>query len=122
MNTVVFPPTRSIQKVVSSIDKIPERLAVETSKLTGLGKYQSDIAAQNFLKLIIRNVEGLLHLCRFDLLLLPSALNIARPILETGGNALWLMDPKDPIQREQRLVALLNDEDKQMEDYLKNIG
>lgn len=117
----VFPSTPTIQKAVSLIEKVPARLIVETSKLTGLGKYESDKTAENFLKLIIRNVDAVLLLCRHDLLLLPPALNISRPILETGGNALWLMSSKEPCRRESRLVALLSQEDKEREKYLNNL-
>lgn len=121
MTTNIFPPTPSIEEAISLIEQVPARFSAEASKLTGLGKYQSDIVAQNFLQLIIKNIEGLLCLGRQNLLLLPPALNIARPILETGGNALWLMKPTDPNEREKRLISLLKEEDTQISEYLKNV-
>jgi hypothetical protein len=118
----VFPPTPEIEKAIFLIEQIPERLVIEAFKLNGLGQYHSDVATQNYLRLIIRNVEGLLHLCRQDLLLLPAALNIARPILEMGCNALWLMIPEAAYDRENRLFALLNNEFKDRNKYINNIG
>jgi Family of unknown function (DUF5677) len=111
----------AILKVVFLIEEVIARLINEKSKITSIGKYESDITIQNFLQLTIRNVEALLLLCKHDFLLLPAALNIARPILEIGGNILWLMNPQDPYKRELRLVSLLKEEEKEIDKYLNNI-
>jgi hypothetical protein len=49
-----------------------------------LGEYEADGEALNLLKLIIRHVESVVALASRDLVLLPSALVVARAACEVG--------------------------------------
>lgn len=117
----MLPPTPEIQTVLKLIEELLNRLKSESSKIQISGDYQSDITIANLLKLLVRNVESILCLARHDLLLLPSALVIARTVLETAANILWLMQPEDMVDREIRLIYLLRCENEQREKYIKNL-
>ena len=112
----------SIQKTISLIEELLNRLTKESSKIENSEEYQSDVAITNFLKLLIRNVESILCLCRHDSLLLPSALIISRSTLEAAVNVLWIIAPEDPFERETRLIALLDKELEEQNKYIQNLN
>jgi hypothetical protein len=111
----------SIQKTISLIEELLNRLTKESSKIENSEEYQSDVAITNFLKLLIRNVESILCLCRHDFLLLPSALIISRSTLEAAVNVLWIIAPEDPFERETRLIAFLDKELEEQDKYIQNL-
>jgi hypothetical protein len=73
------------------------------------------------LKLLIRHIEGILYFFGSKKIsLLPPALSLARIVIETYDNTLWLVNPEDPWQRDIRLIALLKEEMKGYKEYIKN--
>ena len=51
--------------------------------------------------------------------LLPPALIIARSLLETFGNLMWILNETEENQREIRLVRMINSEIEETEKYIK---
>lgn len=114
-----FQPTSEMKRVLTLIQDLMNRL------VDGLDKTypssESDITAENYLRLIRRNVEAVLHLASYDLRLIPSALVISRCLLETFGNLMWLIEPEKSSDRENRLIALIKCEVKDKNKYIKNL-
>ncbi|ADI63577.1 hypothetical protein [Trichormus azollae] len=109
-----------IQKVVKVIQAILNRFRVSESQIYRSEQLQSDISIDNYLKLLIRHIEGILYLGSKDIFLLPPALSLARTVIETCANTLWLLNPEDPWEREIHLIALLKEEIKGYKEYIKN--
>lgn len=110
-----------IQKIVELIQEIVNRFRVSHSQLYRSEQLESDISIDNYLKLLIRHIEGILYFGSKDILLLPPALSLARTVIEICANTLWLLNPEDPWEREIRLIALLKAEIKGYKDYIKNL-
>ena len=110
-----------IQKVVKLIQAILiNRFRVSESQIYRSEQLQSDISIDNYLKLLIRHIEGILYLGSKDIFLLPPALSLARTVIETCANTLWLLNPEYPWEREIHLIALLKEEIKGYKEYIKN--
>jgi hypothetical protein len=77
-----------IQKVVKIIQAILNRFRNSESQIYRSEQLQSDISIDNYLKLLIRHIEGILYLGSKDIFLLPPALSLARTVIETCANTL----------------------------------
>jgi hypothetical protein len=85
-------------------------------------KFEADFEARTLMWLIIRNSEGVYEMARKDLVLLPPALAACRSAFEIAVRALWLLEPKDPFDREARWLAQLTTEESHHERIAKKVG
>jgi hypothetical protein len=115
MSRAFKPPTPEIQQVADLLDETIKQLVGAWSDAPPIGEYEADVECWNFLKLIVRHVESIITLARDDLVLLPSAMVIARAVFELGAKAMWMLAPEDPFHREVRWLAHLESE----EEYLR---
>jgi hypothetical protein len=69
------------------------------------------VEAWNILKLILRHVKGIITLAENDLVLLPSAMVLARSAFEAAVKSMWMLTPEDPFNREVRWLAHLQSEE-----------
>jgi hypothetical protein len=81
----------------------------------GYGQYESTAEAYALLRLSTRNVQGVIALAKTDILLLPSALVVARAAFESAVKAAWMIDAEDPFDREARYLAHLASEEKYLQ-------
>jgi hypothetical protein len=103
--------TESFKEYLSLIEDFSRNLEDTLTKIsTPKNKSYSDIAAENFLRLLGNHIEGVWHLADQRIHLLPSALVISRSVIEVFGKLIWLIEPDDPDQRELRLIAMLKSE------------
>jgi hypothetical protein len=107
----IIRPTHEILRAASTIDNAIKRLLQADQTLKPLGRYESDIEALNLRNLIIRHTESVLVLARDDLVLLPSAMVIARASYEAAIKLIWMTLPEDPFDREIRWLAQLRTEE-----------
>jgi len=108
-----MPPTRAIQSAGTLLDEAVERLLKALSDCDQIGRYEADVECFNLLRLIIRHVESVVTLASRDLVLLPSAMVVARAAYEATIKLLWMAAPDEPFEREVRWLAHLQTE----EDY-----
>jgi len=113
----------TIHKVVDIIEKYRSELSLEILdfKFPEQEQYQSKVAASNFLRVIDKNIESILTLCRHDLTLLPSAVALSRVVIEIAANTIWLLKPQTFEEQENRFIALLDDEISSRDKYIKNL-
>jgi hypothetical protein len=103
--------TKSFKEHLNLIEDFSRNLEDTLTKISiSKNKSYSDIAAENFLRLLGNHIEGVWHLAHQGLYLLPSALVISRSVIEVFGKLIWLIEPDDPDQRVLRLIAMLEDE------------
>ena len=107
MSDAVMPPTPAIQSAAMHLEEAVGRLMKALAGCDPLGRYEADVECLNLLRLIIRHVESVIELACRDLVLLPSAMVLARAGYETAIKLLWIADPDDPFQREVRWLAHL---------------
>jgi hypothetical protein len=106
MSSTILPPTKAIIEAGERLNEAIERL-LRTVPGPPIGRYEADVEAGNLLKLVIRHVEGVIALSLNDLVLLPSAMVIARACYEAAIKAMWMATPDDPFDREVRWLAHL---------------
>lgn len=112
-----------VHKVIDIIEKYRSNLnlAILKFQFPEQEQYQSTIAASHFLRLIDRNVKSILHICQVDLTLFPAAVSLSRTVIEIATNTIWLLEPPSYIERENRLIALLDEETSALDKYIRNI-
>ena len=115
-----MPLTEEIKELLNLIEGFSKDFENALTKIQD-PKIKSDIAAANLLKLLGYHIEGIFHLAHRELYLLPSALVISRSVIETFGNLIWLIEPESSEERENRLIAILNNEKDQNSQYIKNL-
>lgn len=108
-----MPPTLAIQSAAKLLDQAVGRLLKALSGCDQIGRYEADVESFNLLRLIIRHVESVVALALRDLVLLPSAMVVARAGYEATIKLLWMAAPDEPFEREVRWLAHLQSE----EDY-----
>jgi Family of unknown function (DUF5677) len=116
-----FQPSQEMIVVLEEIQGLLDRLGECLDDVQSWEQYESDITAENLLRILRRDVEGILCLANRDILLLPPALVIARSIIETFANLLWLIQPEDGEERESRLLACLTQERKTTVTYMNEL-
>jgi len=116
MSGTILPPTPAIQSAATLLDEAAGRLVEALSGCHEIGPYEADVECLNLLKLIVRHVESVTVLALRDLVLLPSAMGVARAAYETTIKLLWMAASDDPFEREVRWLAHLQGEE---EYYLK---
>jgi hypothetical protein len=107
-----------IQSAATLLGEAAGRLVRALSGCQEIGHYEADVECLNLLKLIVRHVESVTVLALRDLVLLPSAMGIARAAYETTIKLLWMAAPDEPFEREIRWLAHLQSE----EDYYLKIA
>jgi hypothetical protein len=106
--SVVQPPTKEILGLCDHSDLLIERyLACLNAKPPNWGRFEAEVETYTILKLLLRHLESVCQLARHDLVLLPSAVVIARAAFEAQVRARWLLKPVDPYEREVRWVLHL---------------
>lgn len=117
-----FQPSPEMRAVLAEIQGLLDRLGECLVDVRGWEQYQSDITAENLLRILRRDVEGILCLANRDMLLLPPALVIARSVLETFGNLLWLIDSPKAKKRGVNHLKLIEHEIQEIEqNYIKSL-
>jgi len=112
--------TESFKEYLNLIEDFSRNLEDTLTKISiPKNKSYSDIAAENFLRLLGNHIEGVWHLAHQGIHLLPSALVISRSVIEVFGKLIWLIEPDDPDQRVLRLIAMLKSE-KEENNLYKN--
>lgn len=111
-------PTRSIAEATTLIEEGVERFLLARKTLPQLGKYESHLEALNLFNFVIRHTEAICTLAKRDLVMLPSALPLARAALETTCKIIWMLHPTEVFDREARWLAYLAGE----ESYLRKTG
>jgi hypothetical protein len=109
--------TKSFQEIISRFEDIID----SNSQSTKFKSYDSDVAIADYIKLLIKNIEGVLCLANTNPLLLPPALIISRSIFELSVKLLWLMEPNNYIERENRLIAMLDKDIEERKTYIREI-
>jgi len=122
MSGTVMPPTSAIKSAGTLLEDAIERLIGAWAGCRTLGEYEAEVEAFNLLKLIIRHVESVVALSARDLVLLPSAMVVARAAYEATVRLLWMVDPDDPFQREVRWLAHLQTEERYYMNMAKQLA
>jgi hypothetical protein len=111
MEKIILPPTPEIERVCDLLEQLIHRFLLARRTVPSLGTYESETESLNLMYLIIRNVESITALAKKDLVLLPSAMNLTRTVFEMAMKTLWMLEPKDPFDRELRWLAQLQTEE-----------
>jgi len=82
MNGTVMSPTLAIQSAAALLDEAIERLIKALASCDDIGRYEADVESSNLLKLVVRHIESVIALASRDLVLLPSAMVVARAAYE----------------------------------------
>jgi Family of unknown function (DUF5677) len=116
-----FQSSPEMKVVLEEIQGLLDRLGECLDDVRDWEKYESDITAENLLRILRRDIEGVLCLANRDLRLLPPALVIARSIIETFGNLLWLIDSPKATKRGVNHLILIEHEIQQITIYIDNL-
>jgi len=122
---MVLHPTEEIIEITKSFQEIISQFADVIDSHSQFAKskaYKSDVAIADYIRLLMRNVEGVLCLANTNILLLPPALVISRSIFELWINLIWLMEPDDSIERENRLLSILKKDKDERGKYIRNLS
>ena len=87
MSGTVMPPTPKIQSPATLLDEAIGRLTKAMADCKPIGEYEADVESRNLLSLIIRHVESVIALALRDLIVLPSAIVVARAAYEATHQA-----------------------------------
>lgn len=99
------PPTKEILALCDDSDALIESyLACHRTVRSKVGRFEAEVEAYTILKLLIRHLESVCQLARHDLVMLPSALVVARAAFEASIRGRWMLQPVDPFEREVRWV------------------
>jgi hypothetical protein len=110
MEEIQIPPTPEIKQVCILLEELIHRFLRPPTPYE-VGEFEYKAECLNLLALIIRDVESITTLGKCDLVLLPSAMNLTRSVLEKAVRILWMLDPSDPFDREVRWLAHLHTEE-----------
>ena len=103
--SVIQPPTKEILVLCSDSDALIERyLACLSTARSSFRRFEAEVEVYTILKLLIRHLESVCQLARHDLVLLPSAIVVARAAFEASIRGRWMLQPVDPFEREVRWV------------------
>lgn len=116
-----FQSSKEMKIVLKEIQGLLDRLGECLDDARGWQQYESDITAENLLRILRRESEGILCLANQDIYLLTPALVIARSVIETFGNLLWLIQPENGEEREARLLASLTQERQATVTYMNEL-
>ncbi|MBD1892707.1 DUF5677 domain-containing protein [Coleofasciculus sp. FACHB-SPT9] len=126
MKNPVLSTTPEIKQASKFLEELVSKLtnvASDFIKFQPPEKCRADVEAAYLLKLTICHVESVVSLAQQDLYLLPSAVVISRSAFETAMNALWMLEPEDPFEREVRLVAFMQKEETEFSDrYINSLN
>lgn len=117
MEEIIMHPTLEIKKVCVLLEQLIHHFLNPPTPYD-LGEFEFKTECYILIGLIIRDVESITTLGKSDLVLLPSAMNLARSALEKAIIILWILNPDDPFNREVRWLAQIKTE----EDYLARIS
>jgi hypothetical protein len=110
-----------MRAVLEEIQRLLDRLGECLVDVRGWEQYESDITAENLLRILRRDIEGVLCLANRDLRLLNPALLNTRSVIETFGNLLWLIDSPEATERGVNCLKLIQCEIKETENYIKKL-
>jgi len=96
MSGTAMPPTPAIASAAALLEQAVARLIHAMTRCEPIGTYEADVECLNLLKIIIRHVESVCALAQRDLVLLPSAMAVARASYEATVKLLWMAAPDDP--------------------------
>jgi len=116
MNTVALRPTKPI---IDAADLIYESIGRYLECVRSLSeharrqapRYESNVEAWVLFRQVIRHIEATTELAKLDLVLLPSALVLARATFEATARILWILHPDEVFEREARYLAHLKKEE-----------
>jgi hypothetical protein len=107
-NSVVQPPTKEIIALCDDADALIERYLACVGPIRGsIRRFEAETEAYTIMKLLIRHLESVCELARHDLVLIPSAVVVARAAFEASVRARLMLRPVDPYEREVRWVMHL---------------
>jgi hypothetical protein len=116
--SIISPTTKKVKRVCNALDALIAAFIDSWKTLPRQDKYESGLEAWNLFKLAIRNLEGVIHLARHDLVLLPPALAAARACFECAIKAAWMVNADDHFAREARWLVHLASEER----YCKRVA
>ncbi|MEP0881368.1 DUF5677 domain-containing protein [Trichocoleus sp. ST-U3] len=125
MKNTVLSTTPEIKQASELLEELASKLtnvASEFIKFQSPEEYRADVEALHLLQLTICHVESVVSLAQQNLALLPSAAVISRSAFETAMNALWMLEPEDPSQRQVRLIAFMQEEIDFYDRYIKKLN
>lgn len=111
-------PTKAVIQTTDLIDEAIGKYLQAQSKLRDVQRYESNVESTILFSQTIRHVEAICALARLDLVLLPSALVLARACFEVTGRVLWMLYPEKVFDRESRYLAHLGGE----EDFYRRVS
>lgn len=114
MSGTAMPPTKAVTEAAALLEDGVGRFLAARKSFPKLGKFESDLEALFIFYLVIRHIESICTLAKCDLVMLPSALTVARGAFEATVKILWMLHPDEVFEREARWLAYLAGE----EDYL----
>jgi hypothetical protein len=109
MTEIQKPPTLEMLTLADLLERLVGSFLKAANAGPRLGLYESDLESYRQMALVVRHVEAVLSLARYDSVTLPSAMVLARAALEAAVRVQWMMIPDDPFDRELRWLAQYRD-------------
>jgi hypothetical protein len=125
MENIILPPNLEIKKVCDLLENWIHNFLKARDSIPSTGQYEAPLESLNLMYLMIRNVESIILMARYDLVVLPSSLHLTRSVFEMAMKVMWMLAPNDAFEREVRWLAQLQTEEKYFERFaqrLKKIG
>jgi hypothetical protein len=122
MKNIVMPPTPDIEKACDLLENWIHSFLEARDSIPSFGEFEAPIESLNLMYLMIRNVESIILMARHDLVVLPSAMHLARSVFEMAMKARWILSPNDVFQREVRWLAQLQTEERYFDRFAQRLS
>jgi hypothetical protein len=104
---VQMPPSAEVLETCKRVDHIIEAYLTARRSADLSRRFEAPMEVRSILNMMLRFSESIIALAREDMVLVPAANVVARSLLEAGYKAMWLLQPRDPFEREARWLASL---------------
>jgi hypothetical protein len=105
----VLAPTPETEECCQCLELLLRSFQATSQSITLSPDYESEHEAQRTMFLVARFTKSVIELARVDLAYFPSAMVLGRSALESGLKTEWMMTPDDPLEREGRWMARLEE-------------
>jgi hypothetical protein len=121
VDKIISPPTDEVKKCCDLLDCFIHNILKARETFPFLGQYEAPLESLNLMYLMIRNIDSIILLARYDLVLLPSAMQLTRNVFEMAMNVLWMLAPKEEFEREVRWLAQLYTEEEYYDKFSRHL-
>lgn len=109
MSGLIRPPCAELLRVAEAIDQMIDQYVAALRSVADAGRWEAPLEGFAAGWLLIRNVEAVIVMARYDEVLVTAAWSNARIAFELSARIIWMLKPDDPYEVECRWLAFLEE-------------